>query len=246
MAELYDALAERRERIAALELELFEARSELAAFSAEVDAKLGPLQSRLEQLEAEVREARRAAARRAQWGERAERGEVPYDVLEEFERTWRRSPPAPQAARSKPVSESDKQEIKRLYRDLAKRFHPDLTTEAEEKKYREGVMAEVNEAYAAGNLAKLRELMERPERPVEERERTRSQVLADLRTEIRRLDGVIHQLASARDRLTRSSEVSLMLDASMAQRQGRDWFREMARDLKDEIAELEAELAALK
>lgn len=246
LADLYDALTKRRERVAALELELFEARAELAAFSAKVEARLGPLQDELEALENEVRNARRAAARRAQWGERAERDEVPYDVLEEFERTWRRSPPSPEKAPKKSVSGREREEIKELYRALAKRFHPDLTTDADEKKYRVGVMAEVNEAYAAGNLAKLKELQDKPDRPEQGRDRSRSEVMADLRAEIRRLDGVIHQLQSALDRLTRSAEVSLMLDASIAERQGRDLLAEMAVGLKAEIAELKAELAELE
>jgi hypothetical protein len=245
LAALYDELTERREEVAALELELFEARSDLAAFEAEVDRRLGALKDRVDQLERELKQARRQAARRAQWGERAERGEVPYDVLEQFEKTWRRS--APPAAKSKETKLDDdsRQAIKRLYRQLAKRFHPDLTVDPQEKKYREQIMAQVNEAYAEGNLSKLRQLEETPDRPEPEVKRTREQIIADLRAEIRRLDGVVHQLRSAIDRLTRSHEVQLMLEATMAQRQGRDLIAEMARDLRQDIANMEAELAQL-
>lgn len=245
LAALYDELAERREEVAALELELFEARSDLAAFEAEVDRRLGGLKDRVDQLERELKQARRQAARRGQWGERAERGDVPYDVLEQFEKTWRRSAPPAAEAKEKKLDAGSKEAIKQLYRQLAKRFHPDLTVDPEEKKYREQVMAQVNEAYAEGNLAKLQELAETPDRPQPEVERTREQVVADLRAEIRRLDGVIHQLRSALARLTRSHEVQLMLEASMAERQGRDLIAELARDLRQDIAEMEAELAQL-
>jgi hypothetical protein len=245
LAALYDDLAERRERVAALELELFEARSELAAFEAEVERRLGSLRDRVEQLERELKQARRQAARRAQWGERAERGDIPYDVLEQFERTWRRSAPPAAESKEKKLDDDSREAIKRLYRQLAKRFHPDLTVDPKEKKYRENVMAQVNEAYAQGNFAKLRELAETPDRPEPEVERTREQIIADLRAEIRRLDGVIHQLRSAIDRLTRSHAVQLMLEASMAERQGRDLIAEMARDLRQDIASMEAELADL-
>lgn len=245
LAALYDELAERREQVAALELELFEARSDLAAFEAEVDRRLGGLKDRVDQLQRELKIARRQAARRAQWGERAERGEVPYDVLEQFEKTWRRSAPPAADAKEKKLDEGSREEIKKLYRQLAKRFHPDLTVDPQEKKYREGIMAQVNEAYADGNLAKLRQLVDTPDRPQPELERTREQIIADLRAEIRRLDGVIHQLRSSLDRLTRSHEVQLMLEASMAEQQGRDLIAEMASDLRQEIANMEAELANL-
>jgi hypothetical protein len=244
LAHLYDELAERRERVASLELELFEARSELASFQAEVESRLGGLRARIEQLERELRQARRAADLRAQWGERAESGDIPYDVLGQFERTWRRT--ATPSAEPKPeLDDRAKDQIKRLYRSLAKRFHPDLTVDPTEKSYREKVMAKVNAAYADGNLAKLRELAEQPDREAEERQRTREEIIVDLRAEIRRLDGVIHRLRSAIDQLTRSHDVELMLEATMARRQGRDLISEMAVDLRRQVAEMEAELARI-
>jgi hypothetical protein len=246
LVELYDLLAERRERVAALELELFEARSQLAAFQAEAEARLGPLLSRLEDLETDVRAARHQAALRAQWGDKATSGKIPYDVLEQFNRTWRRSSTAESAPPKQPVPEPDREEIKRLYRSLAKRFHPDLTTDAAEKKYRESLMAKVNEAYAAGNLAALKELSQQPDRPEEEVERSRDQEIADLRAEIRRLDGVVLNVRSTLDELTRSHDVQLMLEATMARREGRDLIGEMVFELKREIAALETELAELR
>lgn len=244
LASLYDELADRRERVASLELELFEARSELATFQAEVDSRLGGLRERVEQLERELRQARRAADLRAQWGQRAERGEIPYDVLGQYERTWRRTTPPSEQAKA-PLDEASKDEIKRLYRSLAKRFHPDLTVDPAEKSYREKLMAQVNAAYADGNMAKLRKLAEQPDHQPEERVRSRDEIAADLRAEIRRLDGVIHRLRSAIDELTRSHDVELMLEASMARRQGQDLIAEMAADLRRQIIEMEIELESL-
>jgi hypothetical protein len=245
LAELYEQLAERRERIAALELELFDTRSALAVFQSEVARRLGPLQTRLEAVEKELRQARRQAERRAQWGERAESGDIPYDVIEQFERTWRRCPPAAETPKKKPLDVDARTEIKQLYRALAKRFHPDLTVDPAEKKYREGVMAQVNEAYAADNLEALRRLAELPDRPEIEPERTRQQVMVDLRAEIKRLDQVAWQLQATIDQLTRSHDLQLMLEATMARQEGRDLIAELTADLRRQVAQLEAELAAL-
>ncbi len=50
-------------------------------------------------------------------------------------------------------------ELKQLYRDVAKRIHPDLALDEEERARRQHVMAEVNQAYAAGDLEYLRAVL---------------------------------------------------------------------------------------
>lgn len=245
LAELFDTLAARRERVAALELELFEARADVAAFMAELDRRLGPLEARLEELQRELREAQRREARQSQWGDRAGGGGVPIDVIGQFEKTWRQTGAAPAPKKERRDPPESQEQIKALYRALAKRFHPDLTVDPEHKKYCEEIMSEINEAYAEGDIERLRELMDKPERPVREEEKPREQVVAELRDEIGRLDSVIGQLEGALRQLTNSHELQLMLEASIARSQGRDLIQEMARDLRVEIAQLETQLARI-
>lgn len=245
LADLQEMISERQERVAELELEYFEARADLARFQTEVNRRLTPLQTRLRELQDQVVRARRQAAHRAQWGERAGTDEVPVDVLEQFERTWRKQPSQPSQAPPAKVDDRTKTLIKTEYRRLAKRFHPDLTSDPDEKKWREGVMAQVNQAYADGDLAKLRELAGKERRPAKEVTKSREEVLAEMRREVGRLDKLIRQLEAELSRLTRSAEVKLMLDASIAEREGRDLIGEMASDLRRTIAELEIELVEL-
>jgi hypothetical protein len=207
---------------------------------------VGPLQSRLDDLRKDVARARHRAERRAQWGARAEdEDDAPPDVFAQYERTWRK-PPEGMSREPKPAPDAaTKGQIKAEYRALAKRFHPDLTSDPDEKKWREKVMAEVNQAYADGDLAALRKLAGQADRPERGPEKSRDEILIELRREVKRLDGVIAQLQAEVGRLTRSSEVKLMLDASIARREGRDLLSEMAADLRREIVELELELAEL-
>lgn len=51
-------------------------------------------------------------------------------------------------------------DLKRLYRELCKKVHPDLTTDPAEKKIREKFMAEVNTAYREKNRSRLLELLQ--------------------------------------------------------------------------------------
>ncbi len=209
--------------------------------------RIGPLQSRLSDLHKEVSQARHRAERRAQWGARAEsEDDAPPDVFAQYERTWRKPPEGMPKEPKRAPDAATKSQIKAEYRALAKRFHPDLTGDPEEKKWREKVMAEVNQAYADGDVEALRKLASRVDRPESGPEKSREQILVELRREIKRLDGVIAQLQAEIGRLTRSSEVKLMLDASIARREGRELLAEMAADFRREIVELELELAELQ
>ena len=49
--------------------------------------------------------------------------------------------------------------LKRLYRDLAKRCHPDLAVAATERHRREGLMQRINEAFRDGDIEALRSLL---------------------------------------------------------------------------------------
>lgn len=50
-------------------------------------------------------------------------------------------------------------DIKKLYREVAKRIHPDLAPNEEERSYREELMKEANEAYSTGDIQKLEEIL---------------------------------------------------------------------------------------
>ena len=246
LGQLQEGIVARKERVAALELELFEARADLARLEQEVEARLGPVRARLEELKGRLRHARQRAARRAQWGARADSPDIPEDVVEQFRRAWTRvedpaKPPPPE-----PLHESTADELKTLYRSLAKRFHPDLVRDEGEKVWRVEVMAQVNQAYASRDVQRLRSLSEdTADRPSPPSARTREQIIADLRAEVVRLDGGIAGLESELDRLADSPTTQLKLDIQFARRSGRDLLAEMTSQLAEEIRRSELELAAL-
>lgn len=68
-----------------------------------------------------------------------------------------------EAKKAPELNETDKAAIKSLYRELAKRFHPDGVLDPEAKAKRAAIMAEINAAYAARDLAKLRRLALNPD-----------------------------------------------------------------------------------
>jgi hypothetical protein len=52
------------------------------------------------------------------------------------------------------------EEVRKLYRELARKAHPDLAQEDGERGRREEFLSRVNAAYARGDMAELRELAE--------------------------------------------------------------------------------------
>jgi hypothetical protein len=242
LRELQAAISARQERVAELELELFDMRAEVAAFEQEMEDRLGLLKRHIERLEKQIEEARRQAARRAQWGDRADSPDVPEDVVEQFRKTWTRSEKPEQPIPKKPVNEATKEELKSIYRQLAKRFHPDLVTDPEEKKWREVQMARVNQAYSESDVAALLSFEENEEwTPIPSRKSQEDEITA-LSAEVKRLDGVIDDLERELRELINSETVKWMLDVSVARKAGQDLLRAVEKELMERIATLQNEL----
>ena len=245
LRELQLDISERQERVAQLEFELSDTKADLGRFEHEYELHVGTLEQQLQDLEADLEQARFQAARKAQWGERADSPDMHVDVLEQFRRTWtpREKPPEPPP--EQPITDEMKAELKTLFRSLAKRFHPDLVTDPEAKRWRQKIMAQVNEAYAAQDVRALKAMGEKQDRPEAPIQKSREQILADMRAEVRRLDGVIRNLEYTLQELINSHTVQLMLEVTIAARQGRNLLSEMASNLRIKIADIEADIAAL-
>jgi hypothetical protein len=245
LRELQAAISARQERVAELELELFDMRAEVAAFEQEMEDRLGLLKRHIARLEKQIEEARRQAARRAQWGDRADSPDVPEDVVEQFRKTWTRSDKPSQPPPKKQVNEATKEELKSIYRQLAKRFHPDLVTDPEEKKWREVQMARVNQAYSESDVATLLSFEEDVEwTPIPSR-RSREDEITQLSAEIKRLDGVIDGLERDLRELINSETVRWMLDVSVARKADQDLLRAVEKELVERIATLQHELESI-
>jgi chromosome segregation ATPase len=238
-------IAYRKDTIAELELELSDTRNELARFEIEFETRVGHLQRRLEDTEDQLQDARRRLSRSAQWEDDSDADGIP-DVMEQFKRTWTQhdTPPPPPPPKEEP-NEVTKEELKALFRKLAKLYHPDLVTEIYEKKRRAGVMTKINQAYAAGDVATLQSFLEPSGTTEPPRRKSRMETIHELQEELQRLDQVVRNLQNELNRLINSDTVQLMLDVSIAQREGRDLLGEMAEQLTVKVERLEAEYRAL-
>ncbi|MGW7687589.1 hypothetical protein ACWGMA_01630 [Streptomyces asiaticus] len=190
--------AERLERaVRAAEQALIEFEIAVETFRVEVEnfsrlhhQRLGPMYSRLDELDALIAEALAARTgdpedlRKA----REARGLVqPMPGVEELFHGWidseGLSPEAAAMLTERPVQPPPRvrpsEEARRIYRELARKAHPDLAEEEAERERRGAFIVRVNAAYAAGDEEALRALAEEWEAgpPPPERRASRSEEL---------------------------------------------------------------------
>lgn len=144
-------------------------RVEVENFSRLHEQKLGPLYARIEELDARIAEARAARTgdpediRRAQ---EARARVLPLPGVEELLNGWMDGdglfPEAAAMLTGQAVQPPERvrpsEEARRLYRELARKAHPDLAQEEDERQRREEFITRVNAAYARGDETLLKEL----------------------------------------------------------------------------------------
>ncbi|GHK03529.1 hypothetical protein ACWEWI_20185 [Streptomyces sp. NPDC003753] len=146
-------------------------RVEVENFSRLHHQKLGPVYARLEELDAEIAEARAARTQDPEDIRRAHEARarvLPMPGVEELFHGWMDSgglfPEAQAMLTDQPVRPPQRvrpsEEARKLYRELARKAHPDLAQGEDERKRRDEFIARVNAAYARGDEGLLRELSE--------------------------------------------------------------------------------------
>ncbi|WP_432133570.1 MULTISPECIES: hypothetical protein [unclassified Streptomyces] len=144
-------------------------RVEIENFSRLHHQKLGPMYARLDELDARIAEARAARSGDPEDRRRAEEARarvMPMPEVEELFHGWMGGeglyPEAAAMLTDQSVRPPERvrpsDEARKLYRELARKAHPDLAREEADRKRREEFLSRVNVAYARGDEALLREL----------------------------------------------------------------------------------------
>jgi hypothetical protein len=227
-------------------------RVEVENFSRLHEQRLGPMYARLEELDAQILEARAARTGDPEDRRRADEARarlMPIPGVEDLLHGWMDGnglfPEATamltdQAVRS-PERVRPSEEVRKLYRELARKAHPDLAQEESERKRREEFITRVNAAYARGDEVELRELAEEwaaGPKPVEQGPSRGEELYARL-----------EWLAQRKELLTlvakelEESAIGSMLRLAPEDPDG--LLDEIASQLMAQVTEREAELAAL-
>lgn len=242
ISELQAILKEIRPQLVAAEQRLSEQLAEISGFEFLVRSRLEPLSRRLERLEIEVK-ALQKELRRLREGYLIVNTVDASDLYE----AWRSSEAAGSAASgdfryheapSEPpqqiLSRDQNEKLKNLYRQLARRFHPDFAIDEADREYRTGIMMAINAAYTAGDLPRLQALVDQPDpqRP----EYTEEELAEALLREVDHCQRRIGEIEKELKRLHRHPSYLLKMRVDEAAQNGRDLLEDLAADLREKIA----------
>lgn len=209
--------------IAELELELATAQAEIASFSERYHGVVGHLMVELDTLQAEV--ARRHAAQHPEDNALQQAAATSQAQAERSQQEQQRFEEIPKRAAEKTFTPS--RDLKKLYRQIAQKIHPDRAGDEEERVWRTRLMAEATRAYRSEDENALRAVLEQwqagpsatadASAPADAMER-------QLQRLKQRLAGIQQEL----DRLLASRLYELLVATRLARRQGRDLLEEMA------------------
>lgn len=251
------------EKVKRLRLELDRLRAELAEAEAELDSQLedvrafefrfeahvGQLLDQLAGLEAEVENYLSRIKRLRHEQTFGDQGPSFEPVEEQFKQTWQQNPetavPKPPPA-PPPATQA---QLKKIYRHLARQFHPDLAIDEADRQYRTDKMAAINDAYQAQSMVELMALAEELAHHQSQQQAAQppdQEMAQALQEEIERCRRRLRALDNELQNLPNRSMVELALQVKLAQREGRDLLGEMATDLERKIARKTAERDMLR
>ncbi len=224
------------------ETELADRQTGIRAFDQEYEAKIGHLESRLLQLDQAVKQYLdriQAIRNRQAFGFEFQ------SVDEQFRRAWE-SHPEPPSLPPPPPSPATEAEMKKLYRQLARRFHPDLAEGETDRQFRTEKMTAVNDAYAARSLTELQALAQET---IQDKSRpllASAEMVTVLEKEIGRCRRRIQEIDQELRNLHNHPSVAFSLEVKLAKRSGRDLWAEMVKEIERKIGRKTAELDMLR
>ena len=149
-----------------------------------------------------------------------------------------------------PLPREDKftptEDLRKLYREVAKKIHPDLTTDLKERERRHDLMARLNKAYDALEEEKIRAILQEWEEGVHNEEELG--VGARLVKTIRKIAQVRQRLGLIKveiERLQNSEMFKLKERIDIAEKEGRDVLAEMVSEIEEKIESTKAKVRKL-
>jgi hypothetical protein len=231
------------QEVGEMELEFATAQAELAEFSRHYHERVGTRIAELDALQAQIAEQlaartpadvaikQKAEKARAQ-SERSQRERTRFHELDrEIEKPF-----APSV------------ELKRLFRHLAQKIHPDRAEDEGDRAWRTELMSEANRAYRASDAMVLKEILrqwqagrddDKRENLPEPQKKSRAH---DLEQQVARMQKRLAEINEQLNRLLASRLYELFAATNMARSRNRDLLLEMAEQLDAQIAEARLKL----
>ena len=221
-----EELAAIRATLAERELELVDLRSQLGAFEGRYLREVGTLYAELDEWKARISELQArlnpSAALKAQAEEAREQARQTYEDAHGEASETHGFTPSP--------------ELKRIYREAAKRMHPDFAADPADRERRTRFMAAANRAYEAGDAEALQRILDEYQDSAEAV--TGEGIGAELIRVIRQISLAKTRVLAIKQELAalRQSEIALLeKQAEEREQEGRDLLAELATAVRAQI-----------
>jgi hypothetical protein len=235
-------LARKHEEQAGVETELAECelraanlRAELGAFERRYLHFVGSRYAELDELNAQLAER---VAKAQPDNERAQ--QAARDARARANNT--KSSAGKKAAQEpKPFQASP--QLKRLYRDVARKIHPDLTSDRDDRTKRQGLMAQANEAYERGDERQLARILNQYECSPEavQGEGAGPELIRVIRR-ISQARSRLSEIEAELEELVRSDLNQLKMRVDEAEKHGRDIVAEIVAKVDEQVAQVKRRL----
>lgn len=235
------------QELAELELELATAQGELAAFATRYRASVADRMTELDRIHADLTRAhmeRRPADAALQQAAQQAQARAEQSQREHKANEWR-------DAKHETASFVPGDDLKKRFRQLAQKIHPDRASDEADRAWRTQLMSAANRAYRAGDIAALEEvfaLWHADQRGAPAHAASPTPTADTLRALAAQLAAIRQRIAAITvelDRLYGSKLYELFTAARLAERQGRDLLAEMATRIDAQLAQAQAELDRL-
>lgn len=238
--ELQQAISEKEKLLVELVEEIERLKIDLSLVKQEYDIKIGRLYLKLDETDLEILKFKKIEdlinkgfsfeeAQKVVEGtlkkKREQIGEE-YKKLDDEEKN---------IEERKNLSQEEQEELKKLFRKLAHKFHPDLAGG------NDLMMKNINKAYAVGDLEALRAIDLGGDI-----EKVTIETIKELKSKLIRLEESIKHILYEQEQLKRSEWALLKENIEKAKKQQRDILRELAEKVLEDIAGKEKQLAELK
>ncbi len=238
--ELEKAISEKEKKFNALIEEVEQLKIDLTIVKQEYDVKVGRLYLKLDEVDLEILKFKKIEDSISKGFSFEEAQKVVEETLrkrrEQIEEEYKKLDEEEKDIEShKDISEEDKSELKKLWRKLAHKYHPDKANGNEE------MIKKINKAYAEGDLETLRAIDQN-----EVGTDIEVKTIEALKNKLVGLEKSIQKIHQEFEQLKKSEWYILKENIEKAKKQKRDILGELADKVLTDIAKKENQVSELK
>lgn len=238
--ELEKAISEKEKKLNALIDEIEQLKIDLTVIKQEYDVKIGRLYLKLDEVDLEILKFKKIEDLISRGFSFEEAQKIVEETLrkkrEQIEEEYKKLDEEEKDIESrKDISEEDKAELKKLWRKLAHKYHPDKANG------NEAMMKKINKAYAEGDLETLRAIDQN-----EIGTDTEIKTIEVLKSKLAGLEKSINKISQEFEQLKRSEWYILKENIGKAKKQKRDILGELSEKVLSDIAKKDNQLDELK